>query len=997
MTRKRHSRRWWLALAAFLSMVALSAGSTAGPVRAAAPITVSGTLTLNGSPAPIGTVVEFGPGRSSCATLSGSPTTVAGQYSLTLDCFAIGPTFSTADTFINGEITPTRVCLRAGDTLTGVNLAYPAGGSASQVCVPTISQVSPPSGPTTGGTVVTLTGTNFANGTTIDMKAQVLIDGVEVDKDDVTVPDENHITFITPPHIDDVVNITVQNPGLAFIEKAHANNAFTFGTPSGGTVQFNSVTYVGAEAGPLTVNIAISRIGGYAGVATATCSVVAGGAATAPEDFSLTTSTVTWQDGESTNKNCVATLINDALVEGPESANLQLSGPTGSATLGAQVNATLSITDNDFAGVGGQVAFQSATYSGAEGSTFVNVAITRTGGSTGAASATCAVAAGGSATVITDFSISSPTVNWSSGDSANKNCILSIVNDQLIEGPETVNLTLTAGGAATLGAQTTAEFTIVDNDSGGTVQFGAPAYTGAEGGSLVSVQVTRTGGTAGAANATCHIEPTSTATLASDFTMSPVSGLVSWGSGDGSTKLCMVTIINDTVFEGPETIDFSLTAGGTATLGAQTTTTVTINDNDVAGAGGTVQFAAATYNAVEGGGIATIGVTRTGGSVGIATATCSVAAGGTATQGSDFNMTAASVTWFSGDTATKNCTISIINDVIGEPSETINLTLTGPTGSATLGALVSAVVTIQDNDGGGGSGGTLQFSQPAASFSEGAGTVQLTVTRTGGSTGAASATCALAAGGSASAGDATLANPVTLSWAAGDSAAKHCQISIVDDAEDESDETVVVTLTGPFGTAAPGAVSSATVTITDNDDAPPPPGGIDVIAGSTGAIWTGTARNSAGFEADFPAEVTAVYQWNNNGQRFDFWFRGFPSLFNTLAGVEPGGFYFFQAGAVATITVPGAGAYTVPTPGGNFTTSEGATGVVWSGSGIALDDLGSQLPATISAVFEWSTATQGFQFWFAGFPNAFNSLAEGVRHGRYYFFQAPAGVVVPTP
>ncbi len=56
---------------------------------------------------------------------------------------------------------------------------------------PTITGVTPPGGPITGGTVVTLTGTNFCAGATVTVNGATATN--------VTVVNSTTITFTTPP------------------------------------------------------------------------------------------------------------------------------------------------------------------------------------------------------------------------------------------------------------------------------------------------------------------------------------------------------------------------------------------------------------------------------------------------------------------------------------------------------------------------------------------------------------------------------------------------------------------------------------------------------------------------------------------------------------------------------------------------------------------------------------------------------------------------------
>lgn len=121
--------------------------------------------------------------------------------------------------------------------------------------------------------------------------------------------------------------------------------------------------------------------------------------------------------------------------------------------------------------------------------------------------------------------------------------------------------------------------------------------------------------------------------------------------------------------------------------------------------------------------------------------------------------------------------------------------------------------------GGGGSAGTLRFLEAASAVDEDAGSVTLTVRRTGGSNGAVSIQYATANGTASAPGDFT-SRSGTLSWAGGDSSNKSFTVTLVDDAVTEEDESFTVTLSSPTGGATLGGPSTSTVTIRDDDCTP---------------------------------------------------------------------------------------------------------------------------------------------------------------------------------
>jgi hypothetical protein len=114
----------------------------------------------------------------------------------------------------------------------------------------------------------------------------------------------------------------------------------------------------------------------------------------------------------------------------------------------------------------------------------------------------------------------------------------------------------------------------------------------------------------------------------------------------------------------------------------------------------------------------------------------------------------------------------------------------------------------------------LQFSTATYSVSEGAATATITVTRAGSSVGAVSVDYATSNGtgnNPAILGSDYTAVSNTLNWADGDTASKTFTVSITNDTTVESDETINLALSYPTGGAVIGSVSTAVLTILDND------------------------------------------------------------------------------------------------------------------------------------------------------------------------------------
>jgi len=119
---------------------------------------------------------------------------------------------------------------------------------------------------------------------------------------------------------------------------------FNFVNPS--ILQFSTTNYSVKEDGTVVTAVTVTRTGSSKGAASATVTP-RNGSAIAPNDYNSTPIVINFADGDTTPKTLVIPIVNDVLVEGNETINLSLTNPSGSAIIGAQNTAVLSILDND--------------------------------------------------------------------------------------------------------------------------------------------------------------------------------------------------------------------------------------------------------------------------------------------------------------------------------------------------------------------------------------------------------------------------------------------------------------------------------------------------------------------------------------------------------------------------------------------------------------------------------------------------------------------------
>jgi hypothetical protein len=235
-----------------------------------------------------------------------------------------------------------------------------------------------------------------------------------------------------------------------------------------------------------------------------------------------------------------------------------------------------------------------------------------------------------------------------------------------------------------------------------------------------------------------------------------------------------------------------------------------------------LQFTTSAYNINEGGGTATITVSRTGGSTGPVSVGYSTATGGTATEAADYLSTSGTLTWTDADVTPKTFTVPIGDDGEFEGNETVSLALNTPNG-ATLGTPRTATLNIIDDDQAPApQPGSVQFTTSAYNVSEGGGTAIITASRTGGSAGPVSVGYTTDTGGTATEGGDYIFTGGILSWADGDATDKTFTVSVINDSDVEGDEIINLFLSNPSGGATLGTPNPSTLTIIDDEQTSPP-------------------------------------------------------------------------------------------------------------------------------------------------------------------------------
>jgi subtilisin family serine protease len=466
---------------------------------------------------------------------------------------------------------------------------------------------------------------------------------------------------------DETIKLTLFNPVNAGLGSP---NVATLKIDDNDTIKFSVSSYtVNESAGAATITVKLSAASSLpvsVDYATSDETALAG------VDYAATNGTLTFTPGE-TSKTFEVTILDDILAEADETIKLTLSNPVN-AGLGSPNVATLKIDDND------TIKFSLSNYTLNESAGAATITV-KLNAASGLPVSVNYATSNGTALAGVDYVAASGALTFLPGETS-KTFLVTVMDDILAEADETVKLTLSNPVNGGLASPPTANLTIDDND---TLKFSLSTYTVKE--------------NVGEATVTVRLSAASTVPVSVDYATSDETALagVDYAATNGmltflpgeTSKTFTVTILDDILAEANETVKLTLSNPVNAGLGSPSTANLSITDND------TLKFSLSNYSVKENLGPATVTV-RLSAASDLEVRVDYATADGTALAGADYTPASGTLIFAPGETS-KTFTVTLLDDAIKEPNETVKLALSNPA-NAGLGSPSAATVTIQNDD-----------------------------------------------------------------------------------------------------------------------------------------------------------------------------------------------------------------------------------------------------------------------------------------------------------
>ncbi|MGK6352367.1 Calx-beta domain-containing protein [Parapedobacter sp. DT-150] len=458
----------------------------------------------------------------------------------------------------------------------------------------------------------------------------------------------------------------------------------------------------GAESGT-DGSFTVSLPTGVSAAEDITVDYTIGGTATAGDDYTAITGAVTIPAGQ----NSVAvpvTVADDQVIEATETVIMTLAGGSSTSfTFTGTGSATVDISDDESADPSNLKLTVSRNADAAEPGTDGGFTISLPAGITVSEDITVNYTIGGTGTAGDDYAAITGAVTIPAGQNSVA-VPVTVADDQVIEATETVIMTLAGGSSTSFTFTGTGSATVDISDDESTTSENLElaisknadaAEPGTDGGFTISLPA----GITVSEDITVNYTIGGTGTAGDDY--AAITAAVTIPAGQNSVAV-PVTVADDQVIEATETVMMTL-AGGSSTSFTFTGTgsaTVDIADDESADPSNLELAISKTGDGAEPGTDGGFTISLSAGITVSEDVTVMYTAGGTATAGDDYIALAGTAVIKAGNNSIK-VPVSILDDDLSEPAETVTVTLSEATSSGIpviIGTANSATINIADDD-----------------------------------------------------------------------------------------------------------------------------------------------------------------------------------------------------------------------------------------------------------------------------------------------------------
>ena len=507
------------------------------------------------------------------------------------------------------------------------------------------------------------------------------------------IPVTNIVNF-TPGQVSNFVTVplihTPQAEGNTTVglEITNAINALLF-SPSTATLTiidvdqipgqftFAQTNYIVDEsAGSVTLNVI--RTNGHTGVVTVNYTTVPG-TALAGIKYVSTNGVLAFADGE-TNKTITVGIIQQQQVTGNQTFSVQLSNPTGGASILGSRSVPVTIIDDNIG-----VAFSSPVYVAPETDSSITIGVNRVG--TNSITTVNYASTNGTAIAGTNYTAVTGSLSFAPGETF-KTFSVPLLHDPRVTGPLSFTLWLSdASAPAQIYANNPATVTINDADAG--FAFTNSTFFTVKSGTNIVISVLRSNANTGIVSV--HYA-TADGTALAGVDYGAANGVLTFSNGVALQTFTVPIINNKLVENNPFFTVNLLNPSAGAQLVPPSSATVTIT-NDLSG----LSFSSPVYTVNENGVAAAITVVRSG----FTTNTVSVdyfTSDGTGKAGVNYVPVSGTFTFTNGVTS-QTFSVPVIDDGLPNGDRTVLLSLRNPVGNAVLLNPSAATLTMLETDG----------------------------------------------------------------------------------------------------------------------------------------------------------------------------------------------------------------------------------------------------------------------------------------------------------